>query len=253
MLLYTQYERVPTESQLAGFRELVRRRSENVPVAYLIARAWFYALEFAVTPDVLIPRPDTETLVEQVITKVRQTPGWEAPAILDLCTGSGCVAIALARNLPTAALIATDISVKALEVAQQNAKSHNLTERITFFQGDLFEPAVARGEVPPRKFHIIASNPPYIPSGDIAALAPTVRDHEPRGALDGGPDGMTFHRRIIADARAFLEDKGLLILEIQFDQAADVQGLMGAAGYLENIRMIRDAGGNPRCVMGNAI
>jgi len=253
MMLYTQYERLPNESQLAAFRDLVRQRSENVPVAYLIGRAWFFSLEFAVTRDVLIPRPDTETLVEQIITRVRQTPGWESPAIFDLCTGSGCIAIALAKNLPAATLIATDSSVKALEVAQQNAATHNVADRITFFHGDLFEPATARGEVPPRKFHIIASNPPYIPTAAVADLPPTVRDHEPRAALDGGPDGMAFHRRIVAEAKPFLEPKGLLAMEIQFDQSIEVQAIMATGGYLENIRMIRDAAGHPRCVLGNAV
>jgi len=248
MALYTQYDRVPADSQLANFRALVKQRADHVPVAYLIGKAWFFSLEFNVDKNVLIPRPDTETLVEQVIGRVRQTPGWEAPAILDLCTGSGCIAIALAKNLPAATVVAIDVSAAALAVAKGNAELHKVADRITFLEGNMLDPLA--GLNPPRQFHVIASNPPYIPTGQIANLMPDVRDHEPRMALDGGPDGLDFPRHIAPAVRDHLVPGGLLALEIAFDQAVAVQAILASAGYLENIRMVRDAAGHPRCVLG---
>jgi release factor glutamine methyltransferase len=250
MALYTQYDRVPNESQLAAFRQFVKQRGDHVPVAYLIGKAWFFSLEFNVDRNVLIPRPDTETLVEQVIQRVRQTPGWEAPAILDLCTGSGCIAIALAKSLPTANVVATDASEAALTIARQNADTLKVAERITLLQGNLLEPLASLS--PPRRFHVIASNPPYIATGDIAALSPDVRDHEPRMALDGGPDGLDFHRHIVAAAKDHIAPGGLLAVEIAFNQSAEVQAIFAAASYLEQIRLVRDAAGHPRCVMATA-
>lgn len=250
MALYTQYERVPPAEQTAGFRELVKQRANQVPVAYLVGKAWFFSLEFNVTRDVLIPRPDTETLVEFVIQAARQHPEWSAPsvpAILDLCTGSGAIGVALARQLATASVTATDISARALAVARSNAELHKVAERMTFLEGDLFVP-LARMPAP-TLFHVIAANPPYIPTGDIPQLPAGVRDHEPRLALDGGPDGLALHRQIIAGARPLLHAGGLLIMEMQFDQGPALQAALSAAGYLSNIRVIRDAGGHSRCVV----
>lgn len=250
MSLYTQYEKVPPEDQIAAFRQLVKQRSAHVPVAYLVGKAWFFSLEFHVTRDVLIPRPDTETLVETIISHVRQKTAWTgsagAPAILDLCTGSGCIAIALAKHLPTAAITATDISPQALDVARKNAETHKVAERITFVRGDLF--AALAAESVPALFHIIAANPPYIPTAEIANLAPQIRDHEPRSALDGGLEGLDFHRRIIQDAPKYLHPEGLLIQEMQLDQGPALTAACTAAGCLTGIRTIRDAAGHPRCV-----
>lgn len=251
MALYTQFERVPPEKERDAFRELVKQRANHVPVAYLVGRAWFFSLEFEVTRDVLIPRADTETLVEFVIQHARQRAEWNAPgtpAILDLCTGSGAIAVTLAKRLPTAVLTATDISAKALDVARANAKRHEAAERITFLEGDLFEPL---DKAPaPSLFHVITANPPYIPTADVANLPPGIHDHEPRIALDGGSDGMEFHRRIIGEAKRFLHPEGLLIMEMQFDQGPALQGAMVAGGYLGGVRTIRDAAGHPRCVVG---
>jgi release factor glutamine methyltransferase len=248
MSLYTQYDRVPSDSQRAAFREMVRERAEHVPVAYLIGKAWFYSLEFHVTRDVLIPRPDTETLVEQVISGVRGKPGWETPGILDLCTGSGCIAVTLAKNLPTATVTATDISAKALEVARKNAAEHKVEERVALLLGDLWE-AVDKMS-PPAMFHVIASNPPYVPASGIAGLMPSVRDHEPRIALVAGEDGHAFHRKIVAGAKGHLHEEGLLIQEMQFDQQEGLVKIYEEAGWLEGIRVLRDAAGHPRCVVG---
>lgn len=254
MALYTQYEKVPAEEQKAAYRELVRQRANHVPVAYLIGKAWFFSLEFNVTRDVLIPRPDTETLVEFVIQHARQRTEWSAPgvpAILDLCTGSGAVPIALTKQLATANLTATDISAKALAVAKGNAELHKVVERIAFLEGDLF--AALEKMAAPTLFHVITANPPYIPTADVANLPPGIRDHEPRLALDGGLDGMAFHRRIIAEARKYLQPGGLLVLEMQFDQGPGISGLLTATGQFGNVRIIRDAAGHPRCVVAGAM
>jgi release factor glutamine methyltransferase len=208
-------------------------------------------MELTVTRDVLIPRPDTETLVEFVIAYVRQRPEWAgegSPKILDLCTGSGAIAIALAKHVPTAVVTATDVSEKALAVARGNAEALGVKERTEFFQGDLF--GAVEGMAGPRLFHVIASNPPYIPTKGVEGLAAGIREHEPRVALDGGEDGMVFHRRIVAGAKGFLEAGGLLILEMQNDQGAALKELLEGTGWLENVRVIKDAAGNPRCVVG---
>src|SRR4051812_44156883 len=241
MALYTQYERVPPEDQIAVFRDLVKQRAAHVPVAYLIGKGWFFSLEFKVTRDVLIPRPDTETLVEFVLQQARQRPEWTAeggaPALLDLCTGSGIIAITLAKRMPTAMVTAVDLSAKALEVAKENAVTHGVMERVTFLQGDLYEPLATVAA--PMQFRVVTANPPYIPSKDIANLPETIREHEPRMALDGGGDGMDFHRRIIEGIRPHIQSGGLLIVEIQYDQGEKVQALFAAAGGFTNVRVIR--------------
>jgi release factor glutamine methyltransferase len=268
MALYTRYEEVPSDTQRAAYRELVKQRAEQVPVAYLVGRAWFFSLEFAVTRDVLIPRPDTETLVEFVIQHARSRPDWPqagapaggggtagagGPAILDLCTGSGAIAITLAKQLPAAVVTATDISAKALAVARQNVEMHKVGDRVTLLEGDLFEPLERMAA--PTLFHIIAANPPYIPTAGIQDLPATVRDHEPRLALDGGADGLEFHRRIIEGARGVgggsghLHPGGFMILEMQFDQGPALQAAFAAAGSFSNMRTIRDAAGHPRCMV----
>lgn len=248
MQLYTQYDRVPAESQLANFREHVKQRAEHMPVAYLIGKAWFFSLELHVNHDVLIPRPDTETLVEHVIQRVRNTPGWETPGVLDLCTGSGCIAIALAKNIAAAHIVATDISAAALKVATQNAEKIGVKDRVDFLEGDLF--GALASLAPPRQFEVIISNPPYIASADIEKLEPTVRDHEPRLALDGGPDGLDFHRRILAGAREWLKPGGIIIGEIAYDQGEKATELYKNTPWLENVRLIRDAAGRARGVTG---
>ncbi len=247
MALYTRYEHVPTTEQTAAFRELVKRRRENTPVAYLIGRTSFFSFDLAVSPAVLIPRPDTETLVEQVIRIVRQIPGWESPNILDLGTGSGCIAIALAKSLPGAQLVASDVSPEALTIARANADSLAVADRIRFIQGDLFAPLVQPPT--PGAFHVIAANPPYIATGQLRELMPQVRDHEPTLALDGGPDGLDFYRRIGDEAAGFLIPGGLLIVETAFNQTEQVRQLFQTNTQLGDLRIVTDAAGHPRCVL----
>ena len=214
--LYTNYDGVLTDAQLTQFRDLVKRSGEHEPIAYLTERAHFFNLEFAVTPDVLIPRPETETLVEHVLQLARHESGLGSPRILDLCTGSGCVAAAIAHHLMTAMVIATDISEKALAVARLNLQKLELDQRVTLAQGDLFSPLADLPDA--RYFNMIVANPPYIPTAHIADLDKTVRDYEPVLALDGGPDGLTIHRHILADASRHLLPNGRVFLEIAYDQ-----------------------------------
>ena len=242
--LYTDYERPLEAEQLAAFKALVQRAVEGEPIAYLVGKAHFFNLEISVTRDVLIPRPDTETLVENAIQACRHTVGLETPRILDLCTGSGCIAAAFAANLKSATVLATDISPAACEVARANIERLGLADRVVIACGDLWEPLSRLTD--PRPLDLILSNPPYIPSGRIESLDRSVRDFEPRLALDGGADGLDIHRRILADLPARLRPGGLAFLEIQFDQGEQVLALAGAVEGLEEPRVVRDFAGNDR-------
>jgi release factor glutamine methyltransferase len=242
--LYTDYERPLDEGQLAQFRSLVQRAGEHEPIAYLTGRAHFFNLEFEVTRDVLIPRPDTETLVENVLQLARNTAGFEAPRVLDLCTGSGCIAAAIAHHLKSAVVIATDVSEKAVEVARRNVQRLGLEGRVTIEHGDLFEPV---SRVPdPQPFDLIVANPPYVPSDQIAKLDRNVREYEPLTALDGGADGLALHRRIVEGAPQRLVPGGRIYLEIQFDQGPAGKELLGGAGELDDVRVLKDHAGNDR-------
>ena len=246
--LYTDYERPLGEKELSEYRELVRRAGEQEPIAYLTGRAHFFNLELEVSAGALIPRPDTETLVENVIQSCRHQPGLEAPRVLDLCTGSGCIAAALAQNLRSAVVVAIDISPVAVEVARRNVEKLGLAERVSIEQGDLYEPL--RKAVDVRPFDIIVSNPPYIPSEQIASLDRTVRDYEPLAALDGGPDGLAAHRRILAEAPERLVSGGRIFLEIQFDQGEAAKQMLVDSGVFGQVRVVKDYGGHDRVVTG---
>jgi release factor glutamine methyltransferase len=244
--LYTDYERPLEEKDLARYRDLVQRAGEHEPIAYLTGRAHFFNLEFEVTPAVLIPRPDTETLVENVLQFCRTASGFEAPRVLDLCTGSGCIAAAIAHHLKNATVVAGDISDAAVAVARRNVERLGLTARVLVEQGDLYE---VLSRVPdPRPFDLIVANPPYIPSGDIEKLDRNVRDYEPVAALDGGIDGLVVHRRIIEGAGERMVPGGLIYLEIQFDQKDSVKQILESRAEFEEVRVLKDYGGNPRVV-----
>ena len=229
----------PTDDEKARYRELIKRRVEGCPTAYLTGRRDFYMLSFEVSPAVLIPRPDTETLVVAALDALK---GVAAPRILDLGTGSGCVAVSLAHALKAAGVTAVDVSPDALATARRNAAAHGVAERVVFLEGDLFAPLP-----PAASFDAIVSNPPYIAPSEFPALAVDVRDHEPRVALDGGPDGLSFYRRIAADAAKFLSPGGSLLVEIGSTQADAVAGLLSAAG-LSGVAVTRDGSAHPRVV-----
>lgn len=241
--LYTDYQRVLLDEERGRLRDLVTRAAEHEPIAYLTGRAHFFNLELQVTRDVLIPRPDTETLVENVITAIRRQMVLENPRILDLCTGSGCIPAALAHNLKTAIILATEISPAAAEVARGNLARLGLAERVTVVEGDLFEPL---GQlVDARRFDIITANPPYIASADIDQLDRSVRDYEPRLALDGGPDGLAIVRRILQQAPEHLADPGRIFIEIAFNEGESAAALASELGW-QQVRVLKDHAGNDR-------
>jgi release factor glutamine methyltransferase len=242
--LYTDYERPLGELELARFRQLVKRAAEQEPIAYLTGRAHFFNLEFDVTRDVLIPRPNTETIVENVLQLARYQPGMESPRVLDLCTGSGCIAAAIAHHLKTATVLATDLSAAAVAVAKRNIERLGLSGRVTIELGDLFEP-LSR-VVDARPFDLIVSNPPYIASEDVEKLDRSVKDYEPRIALDGGPDGFSVLRRILEGAGERLVPGGRLYLEIQFNHGPSALELGRQYESFEDVRVLKDNAGHDR-------
>jgi release factor glutamine methyltransferase len=239
--LYTRYGEEPDATRRTAFRDLVRRRSAGEPVAYLVGRKEFYALTLRVSPAVLIPRPDTETLVAEFLTRFKSR---ETARVLELGTGSGAIALACASQHRSAQIVATDLSPEALGVARENARTLSLAERIDFRLGSLYEPVA---EEPP--FDAILSNPPYIPSGEIAQLEPGVRDHEPHLALDGGFDGLEVVRKIVAGAAERLTPAGALILEIGTAQEEPVRALIAAEPMLALEPTVRDAAHHPRVLV----
>ncbi len=219
----------PTAEQMARFREMLSRRARREPVAYIVGHREFYSLDFEVNAHVLVPRPETETLVDEALKFLATRPSGR---VLDLGTGSGAVAIAIAAHAPLASVIATDISREALEIARHNAGRLGCAERIEFILADLFPPSA-----PP--FDLIVSNPPYIPDSAIDALDPEVWFYEPRRALNGGEDGLAFYRRIAADARKHLAEGGAVMVEIGAGQAREVEAIFGVAGF-GRIDAVRD-------------
>lgn len=242
--LYTDYERVLPESALQSYRELVKRAAESEPIAYLTGKAHFFNLEFQITRDVLIPRPDTETLVENVLQLARRTAGFETPRILDLCTGSGCIAAAIAHHHKHASVVAIDLSPAALGVARQNIEKLGLADRITLLEGDLFGPLA--GHIDRDPFDMIVSNPPYIASPKITGLDRSVRDYEPTMALDGGEDGLDVVRKIIQGSPARLRSGGRLFIEIAFDQADQAIAVAIEQPEFDDWRVLKDHAGNDR-------
>jgi release factor glutamine methyltransferase len=242
--LYTDYERVLVQRDLTAFRSLVQRAGEQEPIAYLTGKAYFFNLEFEVGPGVLIPRPDTETLVENVLQLARNTPGFEAPRVLDLCTGSGCIAAAVAQRLKSATVLATDKSDTAVATAKRNLQRLGLSDRVTVEQGDLYEPLSRVVDAAP--FHLILSNPPYVPTGDLEKLDRNVRDYEPREALDGGIDGLMLHRRILEGAVDRLVPGGRIYLEIAYDQGPGSREAASPYAALDDVRILKDYAGHDR-------
>lgn len=243
--LYTRHEAVPPADVLDRYRENVRQAAAGTPIAYLIGRKEFFSLTFEVTPAVLIPRPETELLVERLVSLARRTD-WQPRAILDVGTGSGCIAIALARHLPQVRLFASDISAAALAVARRNAQRHGLADRLELRVGSLLEPWSADERVPAH-FDAIISNPPYIGTDERQHVAPNVYDFEPHVALFAGHDGLALIRPLIAAAATRLAPGGLLLLEVGFTHAPAVRQLL-ADGPWTNIGTIRDSGRNERVV-----
>jgi len=238
--LYMNFDKPLAEPELAAYRALIKRRLAGEPVAYLLGETEFWSLPFFVDESVLVPRPDTETVIE-VACAIR-TDRAAACRVLDLCTGSGVIAISLAKELPNATVIATELSEPAAAIARKNAERNHLSVEVRV--GDLFAPV--RGET----FDLIASNPPYIASGVIAGLSAEVR-REPRLALDGGVDGLAFYDRICAAAREHLAPGGALVVEHGYDQADAVRARFEAAG-LTRVTLVHDLAKQPRVTWGVA-
>ncbi len=233
--LYTQFDKPLGEVELARYRELIKRRLGGEPLAYLVGEQEFWSLPFFVDAGVLVPRADTETLIQVALDA---TADRKAPLrVLELCTGSGAVAVTLARELPNATVVATDVSPAAVAMAQRNVERHALAARVTVRAGDLW--AAVAGEAP---FDVIVANPPYIASAVIPTLAADVR-REPHLALDGGRDGLDLIRRIIADVGRHATAGALVALEHGFDQGPAVQALLAPLGVAHTTH---DLGGNPR-------
>jgi release factor glutamine methyltransferase len=228
--LYLHFEKPLDAEELAAFRVMVARRGRREPLQHILGTQEFFGLEFEVSPDVLIPRHDTETLVNEALTRMPA-----ALSVLDIGTGSGCIAIALACRLPGASVTAVDISEAALVVARRNAERNAVA--IEFLHGSLLEPLAGR------HFDLIISNPPYIASCDIETLEPEVREFDPRSALDGGADGLDVYHAMIPGAAALLNSGGWLLVEVGVGQAADVAQMFRATGiYGEPITTCDGAG-----------
>jgi release factor glutamine methyltransferase len=235
--LYTHFDQPLQPDELARFKELIRRRLRREPVAYILGKREFWSLPLRVTPDVLIPRPETETLVAEALKILTPAEGKDFH-ILEIGTGSGAISIALARELPATKVVATDLSPKALAVAEENALRSGVRERIRFLQGDLFHP-LEKGET----FNLIVTNPPYIPRGQFPSLLPEVRDYEPKVALDGGKDGLDFFRRVLPAVDEYLLPGGWFLAEMGAGQDPQILKIAEKNPDLDSFTFAKDLGG----------
>ncbi|HEX4263112.1 MAG TPA: peptide chain release factor N(5)-glutamine methyltransferase [Verrucomicrobiae bacterium] len=224
MKLYLNFERTLTDAETDTYRELIKRRAQREPLQHIVGSTSFCGLEIAVNRSVLVPRPETELLAELGWQFLNNFPDGQA---LDFGTGSGCIAIALAVKCPAAKIVALDLSPDALDVARQNATANHVAEKTEFLQGDGFA-ALSKAST----FDLIISNPPYIPTAEIETLDPEVRDFDPRGALDGGTDGLDFYRRFAIEAREFLKPAGKIMLEFGDGQGDSIRGIFEAQKWI---------------------
>lgn len=238
MRIYLDHHKPLRPQELADIRERVRRRGRYEPVAYITGSRGFWSIDLAVDPRVLVPRPDTERLVERAIARLK---GIEAPRLADIGCGSGAIALAIAHDVTDATVIGVDRSADALAVSRQNGEALGLDDRVEWREGDLLGPLSAADG----PFDLIASNPPYIPTADLAGLMPDVQ-HEPRSALDGGADGLDLVRRLIADAPPLLKAGGALLIEIGHDQGRAVEALAEADGRYTDVKIVQDYGRRDR-------
>lgn len=240
--LYTRFEEVPAAGVRDAFKALVKKRGDGSPVAYLVGRKEFYSLEFEVEEGVLIPRPDTELLVVTALDLLKES-GRDEAMIADVGTGTGAVAIALASQAPDVKVVAIDISPQAVALANKNAEKQGVNDRVYATESDLFDRLRES-----RTFDLIVSNPPYVTTNELIDLDPTVRDHEPHLALDGGPEGTDVIERLLAEAPARLNEGGHLLIEIGPSIATRVEGLVQEAAGLDFVATLKDLAGLERVV-----
>ncbi|HUU19666.1 MAG TPA: peptide chain release factor N(5)-glutamine methyltransferase [Sedimentisphaerales bacterium] len=264
--LYTQFDKPVAKQQLDILHDLVKRAGQDEPIAYLVGKTEFYSLEINVTPDCMIPRPETELLVERAIEFLRIRPVRNSTMgnmlqkgsisngprpgtqfVCDLCTGSGCIAVAIAKNYSDARIIATDICDAALAVAAGNIEKHQLKERVTLLYGDLFDPILPQLDV--NEFDLVVCNPPYVSTAEYEKLDKNVKDYEPKVALFAGVDGLDIYRRVIEEADRFLKSDAALMLEIGYAQGRAVKELLEQTGAFPEIRIEKDIHNNDRIVI----
>jgi release factor glutamine methyltransferase len=249
--IYLNYETPLKVHDEERYLRLIQRRARGEPIAFITGHREFWSLDFLVTPDVLVPRAETELLVETTLGQMEETACWDRPNlpdpnfhVLDLGTGSGAIGVSLTKERRDVEVWATDLSAKALEIARANADRHGVKDRIRFIEGDLFEPIKRQCGF----FHGVVSNPPYVRRSEIEYLSREVRDWEPKLALDGGPDGLDFYRRIIQQGHVYLKDGGFIALEIAPDMGEEVCRLLKSAGRYSAGSIYRDLAGRNRIV-----
>ncbi len=242
--LYTHHDTQVAKTDLDKLHVLVKRAGQNEPIAYLVGKTEFYSMEMGVSQDCLIPRPETELLVQRAIEFLRMRVGTQL--ICDLCTGCGCIAAAIAKNFPHVHIIATDISDSALSIAARNIEKYQLQERIELLSGDLFEPIIPQLDT--GKFDLIVCNPPYVSAIEYEKLDKNVKDYEPRLALFAGEDGLDIYNRIIEKVDKFLKPNAALMLEIGYAQGPAVIGLLEQTGIFTEIKIEKDYHNNDRIV-----
>jgi len=244
--LYLHFKRQVDEAENENLKRFIERRVSGEPLQYILGHQEFWSIDLKVDPRVLIPRPETELLVEQALSILSGFPKGSTPKILEIGTGSGAVAVALARETKSLFIVATDISLEALALARENAIAAGVLPRINLIRGDLFGPfRPLKGD---GTFDLILSNPPYIGHSEIERLATGVRDYEPTVALEGGKDGLAFHREIVLQAPRYLSKGGWLLLEVGQGQGAEVSEMMEGTGNLLSIQSYRDLSGIERVV-----
>jgi release factor glutamine methyltransferase len=247
--LYAQFDRIIEKESLDRLHGLVKRAGQHEPVAYLIGRTEFYSLEMEVTSDCLIPRPETELLVQRAIEFLRTRD--DIQHVCDLCTGCGCIAIAIAKNYPTAHVVATDISDQALAVAARNVEKYGLGERIDLLCGDLFDPLVPHLDV--TSWDVIVCNPPYVSTAEYEALDKNVKDYEPKTALLAGEDGLDIYRHLVEKIDQFLKPDGALLLEIGYAQGPAIRDLLEQTDLFSDIKVEKDHQNNDRVVTARRV
>ena len=241
--LYVNYKETLDETRLIEFKELLDRRALKEPISYILGYKEFWSIRFKVDRRVFIPRPETELLVEEVVKIVRKEYNSKKVNILDIGTGAGTIAISLAKEIGDVRIFATDISRDAVELASENAREQSIYSKIIFGVGDLFSPFKIRG-----LFDLVVSNPPYIPTHELNDLQDDIKNYEPKQALDGGEEGLSFIKRIINEAPLYLKDSGWLLIEIGYNQAGKIEEIFNRSGYFYSPEIIKDYRGFNRVV-----